>query len=87
MNYANTQTERDLHDAFLDEAAAHVRIHSFTQPAELKECQSELDWLTTEKSESINNQDFEKAAAMRDEEKRLHMQMEEVRREWEHNKQ
>ena len=64
-----------------------MRIHSFTQPAELKECQSELDRLTTEKSEAINNQDFEKAAAMRDEEKRLHMQMEEVRREWEHNKQ
>ncbi len=95
LHAAVSMSARYINDRFLpdkaidliDEAAAHVRIHSFTQPAELKECQSELDRLTTEKSEAINNQDFEKAAAMRDEEKRLHMQMEEVRREWEHNKQ
>ena len=33
MNYANTQTERDLHDAFLDEAAAHVKYKLFSQKA------------------------------------------------------
>ena len=33
MNYANTQTERDLHDAFMDEAAAHVKYKLFSRQA------------------------------------------------------
>ena len=58
LHAAVSMSARYINDRFLpdkaidliDEAAAHVRIHSFTQPAELKECQSELDRLTTEKS-------------------------------------
>ena len=33
MNYANTQTERDPHDAFMDEAAAHVKYKLFSRQA------------------------------------------------------
>ena len=82
-------TDRYLPDKaidLIDEAASRVRIHSYTPPLDLKEQQAALDRLNAEKSEAINNQDFEKAAAMRDEEKQLKAQMDLLRKEWEQQK-
>lgn len=83
-------TDRYLPDKavdLIDEAASRVRIRSYTPPLDLKSQQAALDKLTAEKSEAINNQDFEKAAAMRDEERSLQSQMDMMRSEWEQQKQ
>ncbi|MGI6182575.1 MAG: ATP-dependent Clp protease ATP-binding subunit [Candidatus Fimadaptatus sp.] len=83
-------TDRFLPDKaidLIDEAASRVRIRSYTPPLDLKEQQDALDKLNAEKAEAINSQDFEKAAAMRDEEKRLKSQMDMLRKEWEQHKQ
>ena len=85
--YINDRFLPDKAIDLIDEAASRVRIRSYTPPLDLKEQQSALDKLNAEKAEAINNQDFEKAAAMRDEEKRLQSQMDMLRKEWEQHKQ
>ena len=83
-------TDRYLPDKaidLIDEAASRVRIHTYTPPLDLKAQQDALDRLNAAKSEAVNNQDFEKAAAMRDEEKQIKSQMDELRAEWEKQKQ
>ena len=83
-------TDRYLPDKaidLVDEAASRVRINTHTPQLDLKAQQDALDRLNAAKSEAVNNQDFEKAAAMRDEEKQIKQQMEQLRAEWEKQKQ
>lgn len=52
----------------LDEASAKVRIDMLIVPEYINELQNDLNKITRKKNESIKNQDYEKAAALRDEE-------------------
>ncbi len=51
----------------IDEAASLVRLRSMATPPEVKELQRELSKLQIEKDAAVDRQEFEKAAAMRDE--------------------
>jgi ATP-dependent Clp protease ATP-binding subunit ClpC len=66
----------------IDEAASRVRLKSSTAPKELKEIENKIKEIKNEKRVAINNQDFEKAASFRDEEKNLTDELEKQKEEW-----
>jgi ATP-dependent Clp protease ATP-binding subunit ClpC len=55
----------------IDEAGARVRLRSMSKPPDLKEIDEEVERLNKEKEEAVANQDFEKAAALRDQADKL----------------
>lgn len=73
----------------MDEAGAKARIQSMTRPTSLKEIEVEIEKINMQKTEAIKDQDFEKAAALRDEEKKakehLEVDLEKWRQESEEN--
>lgn len=78
-------TERFLPDKaidLIDEAASKVRLASYIAPPEMKEFENKLELLQQEKQEAVNGQDFEKAANLRDEEKKIKEKLEEVSSQW-----
>lgn len=66
----------------IDEAASKVRLANYVVPDDLKAKERQLDELITEKEASINQQEYEKAARLRDEEKKLKEEIEKQRQEW-----
>ena len=78
-------TDRYLPDKaidLIDEAASRVRLQAFTAPPDLKEMESRLEDLHKEKEEAVMNQNYEKAAQIRDEEQKLKNQLEEMKSNW-----
>lgn len=67
----------------IDEAASKVRLQAFTPPEDLKNLEGRLEDLKKEKEEAVMNQNYEKAAKIRDEEKRLKEEMGEEKTKWE----
>ena len=55
----------------IDEASSKVRLDSAVPPPEIKEMEKRLESISAEKEMAVNRQDFERAAALRDEEKEL----------------
>ncbi|MBO5797614.1 MAG: ATP-dependent Clp protease ATP-binding subunit, partial [Clostridia bacterium] len=66
----------------VDEAASRVRLKTFTTPPDLKEMEEEQKRLEQEKKAAVNEQDFERAARLRDEEKALLQRLEEEKEAW-----
>ena len=66
----------------MDEAASRVRIQACTAPPDVREQEKRLEAVVIEKKEAISHQDFEKAAALRDQERSLNREIEEKRAEW-----
>ena len=66
----------------MDEAASRVRIQACTAPLDVREQEKRLEAVVIEKKEAISHQDFEKAAALRDQETSLHREIEQKRAEW-----
>ncbi|MDD6022065.1 MAG: ATP-dependent Clp protease ATP-binding subunit [Oscillospiraceae bacterium] len=66
----------------IDEACSKVRLKAYTPPKEIKEIENKLKEITEAKSACVDSQDFEKAAALRDREKRLMKQLNERRGRW-----
>ena len=82
-------TDRFLPDKaidLMDEAASRVRIQSYTAPPNLKDLQSKLEDLLNTKDEAIMNQNYEKAADLRDKEIQLRSEMEEAKSDWENDR-
>ncbi len=70
----------------MDEAASRTRINSYIMPPDLKDMEMQLDKLASEKEEAIANQNFEKAAQVRDKEKSIKEDMEKAKLEWNNNR-
>ena len=66
----------------IDEAAAKVRISRLTLPPEIKKKELDIEKVISEKEDTIRNQDFEKAANLRDKEKQLKEEFEKIKNEW-----
>ncbi|MBR2406870.1 MAG: ATP-dependent Clp protease ATP-binding subunit [Clostridia bacterium] len=66
----------------IDEAASRVRLRAFTAPTDVRQLEEEVKRLSAEKQSAINEQDFERAATLRDEEKRVVEQLEKERASW-----
>ncbi len=60
----------------IDEAASKKRISHFTPTADVREAENKLKAVTAEKEEAILAEDYEKAAGLRDEEKKLAEELE-----------
>ncbi len=66
----------------IDEAASRVRLSASTAPDEVKILEQEIEQLSSEKNAAICAQNFEKAAALRDEERQKNEKLEELKKEW-----
>ena len=66
----------------IDEAGARVRLKAMTKPPDLKEIDEEVERLNKEKEEAVAAQDFEKAAALRDQADKLKKKKQTITREW-----
>jgi len=66
----------------LDEACSMVHIRNSHIPPHIREVELELDRLEQKKRKAINDQDFERAAGVRDEELRVLHRLRQLRREW-----
>ena len=66
----------------IDEAGARVRLKAMTRPPDLKEIDEEVERLNKEKEEAVANQDFERAASLRDQADKLKKKKESITREW-----
>lgn len=60
----------------IDEAASRLRISNVTPPPELKELEDKLKLVCAEKEEAILAENYETAASLRDDEKKLKEQLE-----------
>jgi ATP-dependent Clp protease ATP-binding subunit ClpC len=66
----------------IDESGARVRLRTMTKPPDLKEIDEEVEKLNKEKEEAVANQDFEKAAALRDQADKLKKKKQSITRDW-----
>jgi len=85
-----TLADRYINDRFLpdkaidliDEAGSRLRIRRMTAPPDLRELDDRIAGVRREKESAIDEQDFEKAAALRDSEKKLMVERAERERQW-----
>ena len=66
----------------IDEAGARVRLKTMTRPPDLKEIDEEIERLNKEKDDAVADQDFEKAASLRDSADKLRKKKETITEEW-----
>ena len=66
----------------IDEAGARVRLKAMTRPPDLKELDAQIEQLNQEKEAAVAEQDFEKAAHLRDQADKLKKKKETITREW-----
>ncbi|MEO2046442.1 MAG: ATP-dependent Clp protease ATP-binding subunit [Pirellulales bacterium] len=66
----------------IDESGARVRLKTMSKPPNLKEIDDEVEGLNREKEEAVANQDFEKAAALRDQADKLKKKKQQITKEW-----
>jgi ATP-dependent Clp protease ATP-binding subunit ClpC len=66
----------------IDESGARVRLKSMSKPPNLKEIDEEVEQLNREKEEAVANQDFEKAASLRDRADKLKKKKNDITRQW-----
>ncbi|MDR1294086.1 MAG: ATP-dependent Clp protease ATP-binding subunit, partial [Bifidobacteriaceae bacterium] len=69
--YVNDRYLPDKAIDLIDEAGARLRIRRMTAPPELRELDEQIASARRDKESAIDEQDFEKAAGLRDTEKRL----------------
>ncbi|VEI13617.1 ATP-dependent Clp protease ATP-binding subunit [Trueperella bialowiezensis] len=90
LEAAATLADRYINDRFLpdkaidliDEAGARLAIQKMTAPPELRELDEEIAGVKRAKEAAIDGQDFEKAAALRDQEQQLTEKRNERERAW-----
>ena len=78
-------TDRFLPDKaidLIDEAASKVRLKENTPPKDIQELEEQINDIKKEKEESVRGQNFEKAAKLRDEQRKTQEQLEAIRGKW-----
>jgi ATP-dependent Clp protease ATP-binding subunit ClpC len=67
----------------IDEAASRMRIKSMSSPPVYRELEEDIETTRRDKEAAIENQEFEKAAQLRDKERRLTNKKRELEDQWE----
>lgn len=67
----------------LDEVGARVHLKNISVPQEILELEKKIEEVKQEKNKVVKSQQFEKAAALRDTEKRLGEELEKAKNTWE----
>ncbi|AAP05103.1 ATP-dependent Clp protease ATP-binding subunit [Chlamydia caviae] len=94
LKAAATLSDQYVHGRFLpdkaidllDEAGARVRVNTMDQPTELMKLEAEIETTKLAKEQAIGTQEYEKAAGLRDEEKKLRERLSNMKQEWENHK-
>jgi ATP-dependent Clp protease ATP-binding subunit ClpC len=94
LRAAATLSQRFISNRFLpdkaidliDEAGSRARLQTTTKPPDLKEIEKRLEAISKEKKAAIASQEFEKAARLRDEEKRIEQELQQTKKSWEQKK-
>lgn len=94
LSAAALLSDRYVHGRFLpdkaidliDEAGAKMRISMMNQPQDISKFEAEIEQARIAKEEAISKQEYEKAAKLRDTEKTLREQLQQIRAQWEINK-
>jgi ATP-dependent Clp protease ATP-binding subunit ClpC len=95
LDAAAKLSERYITDRFLpdkaidviDEAGARARLASQVPPAEVANLKADLEKVNLDKEDSVRDQNFERAAALRDKERDLQTQIRLRQEEWERERQ
>jgi ATP-dependent Clp protease ATP-binding subunit ClpC len=66
----------------IDEAASRMRIKNMTAPPRYRELEDEIEKVRKDKEEAIESQEFEKAASLRDKERKLTQKKRELEESW-----
>ena len=66
----------------IDEAGARIRLRTMTRPPDLKEIDEDIERLNKDKEDAVANQDFEKAASLRDKADKLRKKKEQIKKDW-----
>jgi ATP-dependent Clp protease ATP-binding subunit ClpC len=82
VRYINNRFLPDKAIDVMDEAGARVRLKNRVAPPDLKEVNHQIEDLDRSKEEAVHNQEFEKAARLRDESYQLRKKREEAQKEW-----
>ena len=82
VRYVNDRFLPDKAIDLIDEAASRARLKTFTEPDSLKQMQEDIEKIKNEKEEAVLSQKFEKAAKLRDEEKKLKETFEKEQSKW-----
>src|SRR6266545_912099 len=69
----------------IDEAASRMRIKTMSAPPRYRELEDEIDKVRKDKEEAIEGQEFEKAASLRDKERKLTQKKRELEESWREN--
>ena len=80
--YINDRFLPDKAIDLIDEAASRVRLKTSSPPDEVKLTEEKIASLSAEKDEAITAQDFELAASIRDEEKKLKENLKQLKTDW-----
>ncbi len=70
----------------IDEAGSRARLNVLIVPPEIKKLEANVESLRKEKESFIKSQDFEKAAALRDQERIARQELERLNKEWSQTK-
>src|SRR3954464_4034366 len=95
LSAAAELSERYITDRFLpdkaidviDEAGARARLASQVPPAEVAELKAALEKVNVQKEDAVRDQNFERAASLRDQERDLQNQIRLKQEEWERERQ
>lgn len=87
-------SERYINDRFLpdkaidliDEACSKIKLKTVTMPDDISDIEQKVEKLSKEKEEAIISQSFEKAAKIRDEERKLKENLKSSKEKWEKSK-
>ena len=88
---AATFSDRYISDRFLpdkaidviDEAGARVKLANFPSAPDINKLEKKMDELEQEKRDAVKEQDYEKAALLRDKQDKLEEEVRKVRKKWE----
>jgi ATP-dependent Clp protease ATP-binding subunit ClpC len=80
--YINDRYLPDKAVDLIDEAASRVRMETMRLPKELKQMEDEVNSMKMEKESAIRNQEFEKAAKIRDREQELRGALDAYKAQW-----
>jgi len=90
IEVASVLSRRYIADRFLpdkaidliDEAGSRKRISNSVRPTEIAELEQRIEELNSEKLALVNSQNYERAAAVRDEVRQIRSRVEELRSQW-----
>ena len=80
--YINDRFLPDKAIDLVDEAASRAKLKTYTEPDNLKQLEEKIEEIVKDKEEAVRTQKFEKAATLRDEERKLKEQYEKEEKKW-----